>query len=81
MKETKKVTVREPTPTPVIATHSRLAQTDPWEPTVQVVEKAPEPSRDLESAMKSKVDGLEQRYQSIIEQKNAQIQQLMQEVS
>ena len=80
VKEAKKVTVREPTPTPTIITHSRLAQTDPWTPPSPVVERDDEPNKEFQTMMQAKVEALENKYQTIIEQKNSQIQQLMQEV-
>lgn len=81
LKESKKVTMREPTPTPtiVVQTQSRLAQTDPWMPS-PVSEKPDDSNKELQTMMQNKVEALEHKYQTIIEQKNAQIQQLMQEV-
>lgn len=62
-------------------THSRLAQTDPWMPTPILSPDKPEGStNDLEGMMQTRVEALERKYQTIIEQKNSQIQQLMHEV-
>ena len=77
--------MREPTPTlpPPVQTQSRLAQTDPWAPAVTVtppVEKPDEPIKEIQTAMQTKIESLENKYQSIAEQKNAQIQQMMREV-
>lgn len=75
--------MREPTPvpvpTPTVATQSRLAQTEPWVPS-PVNEKPDDSSKELQTMMQNKVEALEHKYQTIIEQKNAQIQQLIQEV-
>lgn len=86
LKESKKVTVREPPPpprpsSPTVVTQSRLAQTDPWMPTPIVSPDKPEDStKDLEAMMQTRIEALEQKYQTIIEQKTSQIQQLMHEV-
>lgn len=85
LKETKKVTVREPppppqSPSPTVVTHSRLAQTDPWVPTPISPDKPDDSNKDLEAMMQARVEALERKYQTIIEQKNSQVQQLMQEV-
>jgi hypothetical protein len=75
------VTIRESAPTPTIKTHSRLAQTEPWEPSSPILtEKIDDSSKELQTLMEGKVEALERKYQFIIEQKNTQIQQLMQEV-
>ncbi|CAF3651196.1 unnamed protein product [Rotaria sp. Silwood1] len=78
LKESKKVTVREPTPTPTVETQSRLAQTDPWAPS-PIKDNSEEANKELQALMQTKVEALENKYQTIIEQKNSQIQQLMQE--
>ena len=80
LKETKKVVVREPTPAPTIVTQSRLAQTDPWTPSSPPVEKTDDGNKEFQAMMQTKIEALERKYQTIIEQKNSQIQQLMQEV-
>jgi hypothetical protein len=80
LKDSKKVTMREPTPTPTIQTHSRLAQTDPWAPSPPVNDKPDDGNQEMQAMMQTKIEALEQKYQSIIEQKNSQIQQMMQEV-
>lgn len=85
LKETKKVTVREPPPppqptSPTVVTHSRLAQTDPWVPTPISPDKPDDSNKDFEGMMQARVEALERKYQTIIEQKNSQVQQLMQEV-
>ncbi|CAF3303066.1 unnamed protein product [Rotaria socialis] len=79
LKESKKVTMREPTPTPAVTTQSRLAQTDPWIPS-PVNDKSDDANKEFEAMMQTKVEALEHKYQTIMEQKNAQIQQLMQEL-
>lgn len=74
--------MREPTPTPPIVTQSRLAQTDPWQPPApSPVEKHDEPNKEYQNMMENKFELFEQKYQNIISQKNAQVQQLMQEVT
>lgn len=83
VKESKKVTMREPTPTltPPVQTQSRLAQTDPWAPPPSPpMEKSDEPVKEIQTMMQTKFESLEQKYQMVAEQKNAQIQQLMHEV-
>ena len=72
--------MREPTPMPNVTTQSRLAQTDPWvpSPTDDQLETA---NNELQAMMQTKIEALERKYQTIIEQKNAHIQQLIQEVS
>ena len=86
LKESKKVTLREPPPppepsSPAVVTHSRLAQTDPWMPTPVTSPDKPEDStNDLEAMMQTRVEALDRKYQTIIEQKTSQIQQLMHEV-
>ena len=83
VKESKKVTMREPTPTltPPTQTQSRLAQTDPWAPPPSPpMEKSDEPIKEVQAMMQTKFEALEQKYQLVAEQKNAQIQQLMREV-
>lgn len=81
LKESKKVTMREATPPlqPPVATQSRLAQTDPWIPS-PVNDKSDDANKELQTMMQNKIEALEHKYQTIIEQKNSQIQQLMQEV-
>ncbi|CAF0820473.1 unnamed protein product [Rotaria sordida] len=79
LKESKKVTVREPTPTPTVVTQSRLAQTDPWIPS-PVKDNSEDTNKEFQALMQTKVEALEHKYQTIIEQKNSQIQQLMQDV-
>jgi len=78
LKESKKVTMREPTITPV--TQSRLAQTDAWIPSPMNDKSGDDSNNEFQTMMQTKVEALEQKYQTIIEQKNAQIQQLIQEV-
>jgi hypothetical protein len=83
LKESKKVTVRVPSPPPPppssIVTQSRLAQTEPWIPS-PINDKPDDANKELQTMMQTKVESLERKYQTIIEQKNTQIQQLMQEV-
>ncbi|CAF4075452.1 unnamed protein product [Rotaria magnacalcarata] len=71
--------MREPTPTQAVTTQSRLAQTDPWIPS-PVNDKSDDASKEFQVMMQTKVEALEHKYQTIMEQKNAQIQQLMQEL-
>jgi hypothetical protein len=81
LKESKKVTLREPTPPPpTVTTQSRLAQTDPWTPPSPPIEKSDDGNKEFQAMMQTKIEALERKYQTIIEQKNSQIQQLMQEV-
>jgi len=61
-------------------TQSRLAQTDPWTPSSPTIEKPVDTTNELQTMMQTKVEALEKKYQMIVEQKNAQIQQLMQDV-
>lgn len=84
------MTVREPPPpppppqpaSPTVVTHSRLAQTDPWVPTPISPDKPDDSSnKDFEGMMQTRVEALERKYQTIIEQKSSQVQQLMQEVT
>jgi hypothetical protein len=74
--------MREPTLTPTIITQSRLAQTDPWIPESSPISDKPvdDSNNELQTMMQKRVETLEQKYQTIIEQKNSQIQQLIQEV-
>jgi len=78
LKESRKVTMREPTPPPPpsVVTQSRLTQTDTW--ISPPVNDTPD---DANKELQTKVEALERKYQTIIEQKNTQIQQLIQEVS
>ena len=81
LKDSKKVTVREPAPTPSIVTQSRLAQTDPWIPSPASDKPADDSNNnEFQLMMQTRVEALERKYQTIIEQKNSQIQQLIQEV-
>ncbi len=90
LKESKKVVVRPPEPPPTVITQSRLTQTDPWAPPPQksdptqkelpVVKQATVITLEPEYQPKAKDEILELKYQIIIEQKNAQIHQLMKEV-
>ncbi len=68
--------MREPTPPPTIVTNSRFVQTDSWIPS-STNDKSDE---EFQKMMQTKVEELENKYQRIIEQKNTQIQQLIQEV-
>lgn len=73
------MTVRETPPTPPIATQSRQAQTDTWIPS-PVNDKSDDSNKEFQSMMQAKIEALEHKYQTIVEQKTSQIQQLMQEV-
>lgn len=82
--------MRQPEPPPTVITQSRLTQTDPWTPPPQksdltqkelpVVKKPTVITLEPENQPKAKDEILELKYQIIIEQKNAQIHQLMKEV-
>ncbi len=74
------MTVREPAATPTIVTQSRLAQTDPWIPSPVSDKPADDSNNEFQTMMQARVEALERKYQTIIEQKNSQIQQLTQEV-
>ncbi len=69
--------MREPTPPPPpsVVKQSRLTQTDTW--ISPPVNDTPD---DANKELQTKVEALERKYQTIIEQKNTQIQQLIQEV-
>jgi hypothetical protein len=72
--------MREPTPPPpTVVTQSRLTQTDTWI-TPPVNDTPDDANKELQTMMQAKVEALERKYQTTIEQKNAQIQQLIQEV-
>jgi len=80
VKESKKVVLREPTPTPIpVVTQSRLTQTEELMPSPTKSDDAGA-SKELQTMMQAKVEVLEHKYQTIIEQKNVQIRQLIEDV-
>ncbi|CAF1311259.1 unnamed protein product [Adineta steineri] len=97
MKEAKKVVVREPEPPPVVITQTRLTQTDPWTPPaappppppkaevpqkeVLVMKKPTVITLETEQQTKANIEAIENRYEAMLDQKDAEIQQLMLEMN
>jgi glycerate kinase len=75
LKETKKVTMRDVPDVSSTSTQSRASQTDPWTGAVQTS------NEQADRAMHNQLQALEQKYETMVTQKNERIQQLLNEVN
>ncbi|UJR30098.1 hypothetical protein I4U23_017639 [Adineta vaga] len=93
LKEAKKVVVREPEPPPTVITQTRLVQTDPWTPPAPVASSTPQKEVlvmkkptvvTLEPEIQSRssaIEKLEYKYETILREKDEQIQDLLEEIN